>query len=251
MGRSRTKWSKHRALLASSSRLVRQALPETRRFTETGFAEMVERYRKVMVKPVAKWGGQGVVQVTRLSSGKIGLHEDNKKKSFDYVQEAYQYLRNKLGSRCIVQQRIPLARVGGRPFDVRVMVQRHAGRQDWKVTGRLAKVAGKGYVVTNMMRSRGKILPLESAVKRSNIHRGKERVASIRRRVDTLALKSTKWLHRYYPSITTVGVDIGIDRKGKAWFIEANFKPMLGLFKYLKDKSMYRRIRSYVKKDGH
>jgi len=44
-----------------------------------------------------------------------------------------------------------------------------------------------------------------------------------------------------------VGFDIGVDRGGKPWIIEANFRPSKKLFKRLKDKTMYRRIMRYFR----
>jgi len=40
---------------------------------------------------------------------------------------------------------------------------------------------------------------------------------------------------------------MGLDRNGRVWIIEANFKPMKRLFLKLKDKSMYRKIVAYSK----
>ncbi|MDI4649689.1 hypothetical protein KB449_32475 [Cohnella sp. F6_2S_P_1] len=51
----------------------------------------------------------------------------------------------------IVQRRLQLARIQRKPFDIRVMVQRKKGHSsNWNTTGSYAKVAARGYLVTNV-----------------------------------------------------------------------------------------------------
>ena len=47
------------------------------------------------------------------------------------------------------------------------MVQRHPN-SEWQVTGMLAKVAGKGFIVTNIRRSGGKVVTVENALEHSD-----------------------------------------------------------------------------------
>jgi len=49
----------------------------------------------------------------------------------------------------------------------------------------------------------------------------------------------------WQPGGVIVGFDMGVDKSGNVWMIEANPKPALSLFKRLKDPSMYRQIVSY------
>ncbi|GEC92026.1 hypothetical protein DES34_106257 [Brevibacillus brevis] len=66
--------------------------------------------------------------------------------------ETYRYLRRKITTPYLIQRGISLAQVNGSLFDVRVMVQRRSG-SPWVVTGMLAKVAGRSYIITNVKRS--------------------------------------------------------------------------------------------------
>jgi D-alanine-D-alanine ligase-like ATP-grasp enzyme len=52
---------------------------------------------------------------------------------------------------------------------------------------------------------------------------------------------------KYYKNQLIYGFDMGLDRNGRVWVIEANLKPMLSHFRKLADKSMYRRILEYKK----
>src|SRR5690606_24657147 len=138
-------------------------------------------------KPIYGSGGEGVVFVTKRDSGaKYEVHVGSRRKTFRKRSSANRYVRRKTGSRKrLVQRKISLARIDGRPFDLRVIIQRRRGASKWKVTGKLAKVAGPGYHITNIRRSHGKVLPFSTAVRRSNI-RGKP-VSAIGHRVDKLS----------------------------------------------------------------
>ncbi|WP_274650891.1 YheC/YheD family protein [Paenibacillus humicola] len=238
---SRSKLTKHRVM--SRDARLRNALPATYRMNKARFFSMLQTYRSIIVKPTGKWGGEGVVLVEESAPGEYKVHVEKTRKTFSTGESLYAYVKQKVRSACIVQRRIRLAAVGGRPFDLRVMVQRHREKTDWKVTGKLAKIAGKGYIVTNIRRSKGRVASVSRAIRQSDMKT--KDVKAICGKIDRIALRSAKTLHAYYRSIDTVGLDIGLDRKGHVWIIEPNFTPMIGLFLHLKDKNQYRRIMSY------
>jgi hypothetical protein len=240
---SQSKLGKHKVMSGSS--FVRQALPSTRSLNETNFRTFLARYRQTIVKPVGKYGGAGVMKVTALDDGRCAVHYGSRTKVLEDMGAAYDFIRRKAGkSRYLVQRYIPLARIGGRPFDLRVMVQRGGGTR-WRVTGKLAKVAGPGYIITNIRRAKGYVLPARTAVARSDAAGS---ASHILREVDRVSLAAVRRLHRVYRWIRTVGMDIGVDTQGKVWIIEGNFQPDLTLFRKLKDKSQYRRITAMHKR---
>ncbi|WP_338130664.1 YheC/YheD family protein [Cohnella ginsengisoli] len=65
----------------------------------------------------------------------------------------------------VVQKAIPLAKAGGRSFDIRVMMMRHRSR--WTYIGMLAKVAGAGSVITNVRRGNGYVLSVPEALRQA------------------------------------------------------------------------------------
>ncbi|HZG78552.1 MAG TPA: YheC/YheD family protein [Paenibacillus sp.] len=234
---SRSKYRKHVILMKSPA--IVPHLPETRRFDREAFRSFLEQYGHVIVKPVGGWGGDGVISVSTGSDGRVEARFGKLRKSFYDANDAYAYVRSVLpGRSCIVQRRISLATVNGKPFDLRVMVQRKRGGS-WMVTGKLAKVAGAGYLITNVRRSGGKVVSFSEAMRQSNLHGVS--AAETERRIDALALAAAEHLQRYY-RIRVCGLDVGLDDRGKIWIIEANFTPDLGLFRKLKDRSTYRRI---------
>jgi hypothetical protein len=237
---STSKWSKYKQMRKSSYLLSH--LPETHRLTEQSFSQMLSAYGELIVKPTGSYGGDGVLMIKALGADGYLVQDGTRKKHFSGESSLYAYVRRKARRAYIVQRRIPLATVKGQPYDLRVMVQRKRG-SSWKVTGKLAKIAGKGYIITNMRRSHGRIVPVSTAIRKSNFHGVS--TSRLLDRIDSVALETAGMLKRRYSHIRCVGVDMGLDKEGNVWIIEANFLPMKELFLKLKDKSMYRRIVKY------
>jgi len=239
----RSKTMKYR-LMARSAKL-RSALPSYRTFSKTNLRRLLSRYHSVIIKPSYGYGGAGVIAVTSHGHDEYRIHSGKKVVSKTGFHAAYRYMRSRTrGKSHVVQRKINLAKVNNRPFDIRVMVQRNR-RGRWVVTGKLAKVAGAGYIITNIRRSQGRVLPFQTAIRRSNIRSRDTR--KITAGVHHISLHSAKHLQKYY-AIRTVGLDIGLDPHGHVWIIEPNFHPDITLFRKLKDRSYYRTIRSLQKR---
>lgn len=218
-------------------------LPETEYFTESIFWDFIKNYETVILKPVRGARGQGVIKVERVNKNQYSVHHGSTKTSFDEKDQVWSYLLNKTQSTVyIVQQYIPLASIDNRPFDIRVMVQRRK-RQSWEVTGKLAKVAGQNYIITNVARSGGSIIPFPVALQKSNIDN--RSLKNKEREIESVALLIVDKLTGLYPYQKVWGLDMAIDVFGNIWLIEANVWPNIYMFKKLKDKSMYNKIKLY------
>ncbi|MFD0679272.1 MULTISPECIES: YheC/YheD family protein [unclassified Paenibacillus] len=238
------KWTKHKIMIESSE--LASALPATRVLGYQSFSTLLDQYNKVIVKPSGACGGLGVIQVSSKGDRQYEVHYGKSKKTIVGLRSTYNFVRSQSKRTLkIVQQKIPLAQVNGKPFDVRVMVQRTI-KSNWTITGKLAKIAGSGYIITNTARSKGKVVPISTAIRNSTISGISEE--KIQQEIDRIALKAVRQLHSSYRWIRMVGLDIGLDSKGNVWIIEANFEPSKALFLHLKDKSIYRQIMSYAKK---
>lgn len=219
-------------------------LPYTKSFNYQNLETMLDSYTVIFVKPKFGSGGAGVKKLTKLGDSSVEIHMEKQKKIYHSTKEAYDRLKRIQGKTSyMVQQGIPLAKVDDRPFDIRVMVQKNSHGQ-WEITGKLAKIAGPMHVVSNVHRSRGKIVPLEYAVEKSltNPHVNYQSIAN---KLDQICLTAAKTLNKYYRSIHTIGFDMGIESNGRIWIIEDNFRPATFMFNRLKDKSMYRTIIRY------
>jgi hypothetical protein len=240
MGSNWSKWGKYKIM--RNFRSARGYLPETHWLKEERLWHMLSRYGAVVVKPSGGYGGQGVCMVTALGGDTYEVQTGRKKSTVTGKQAVYSKVRKYAGKDSIIQKRISLSRVGGRPFDLRVMVQRKRGSSSWMVTGELAKVAGKGYLITNTNLSKGYVTTADRALSHALTRESAERA---RRRIHKAAKAAACSLDGAFPKQRVMGIDMGVEASGRVWIIEANFKPALSLFRKLKDKSMLRRILSY------
>ncbi|MEC0230695.1 YheC/YheD family protein [Paenibacillus alba] len=237
---STSKWTKYKLLRKSSE--LKMYLPETAWLKESTFSRMLTKYREIIVKPTGSYGGNGVIRIRQTDLATYEVQDGAKKKSFTDKSKLVAFMKKKAKKNHIVQQRIPLATVNGRPFDMRVMVQRRPG-SPWQVTGKLAKVAGAGFIVTNIRMSSGKVVTVEHALKKSEL--SSINANDLLAQLDKVALRSAAQLGPSYRWVDTMGIDMAFDKKGNVWIIEVNFTPMLELFLKLKDKSMFRKIKSF------
>lgn len=231
------KWELHRFYAKDS--LVRSHMPPTAVYGQMSLRSYLNKYGSVYIKPNYEHRGAGIIKAWKTDSGRYKYV----KVSGPAVElPSADALHRKLNLRKkpihIVQKAIPLAKAGGRPFDIRVMMMRHRGR--WTYVGMLAKVAGAGSVITNVRRGKGYVLTVSEAMRQA----GQESHASKMKILRELSYRICNRFNRYKYS-KQIGIDYGIDRSGKIWLIEVNFDyPSHALFAKLKDRSTYRRIKS-------
>jgi glutathione synthase/RimK-type ligase-like ATP-grasp enzyme len=131
----------------------------------------------------------------------------------------------------IVQKEINLLRTDNNVIDVRVLVQKdHTGK--WTITGMICRIGRTGSITSNIA-SGGHASHL-TKVLADNFNNDNTR-RSIENEVKTLALEAAQKLEASVGSIGELGIDIGIDRSGKVWFIEANLKPARQVFRLIGD----------------
>ena len=224
--------------------LLSPSLPETRYFTTSSFWDMMSKYQRVIVKPMGGSRGRGVFQVTAKPNGGYEVHYENTKQLLNNAEQVTNYLSSNINSESyIVQRWIHRANIRRRPFDIRIIVQRRRGSRNWVMTGIVAKVAGSGYIVSNIERSKGTILPVKTAFKHSSLRVKSGHV--LLNKLNRIGLLSARRLRLLYPKHRMFGLDVGVDPNGKVWIIEANLLPSLSHFRKLKNKTMLKQIIAY------
>lgn len=235
----RDKWLQYRAF--RNVPLLARRLPETQLLEKETLDHMLLQHSSVVLKPCDGRYGRDIVFIRRLKTGTYQIQNENniitmQNKSdlqdwFDQIDKDREY---------IIQHCLYLARIRQRPFDLRIMVQRQkATSSAWKVTGSYAKIASRGYLVTNVT---NRTIPVLKALQLARVG-GRKLLLQVER----TALLAAKSLEVHYPDLRQIGFDIGIDKKGGIWIIEGNYRPDLRPFRHLKDSSMYRRILWYQK----
>lgn len=238
------KWQKYSTLI--NNKELKNHLPETIRFsTGKELWDFTGKYPSVILKPVVGSRGRKIFKVSALEAEKFEIHYLNRKKEFIGKDDAYSYFNKKKSQRrtYLVQRYIPLANIQGRPFDIRVIVQKQKNSNNWVVTGKVAKLAGQGFFVTNNQLSSGTVLPVAEAIEASNIYKAGGDGEKLVLELERIALLATKTLEPLYKGHRIYGFDMGIDSDGHIWIIEANLRPSLSHFFKLQDKTMYRTIK--------
>lgn len=140
-------------------------LPRTIRYTHSQEAsQFVHRHATVYLKPTHGSLGLGIVKIAHQSDGSY-LYEIKRpnqspisgrsNSSHDLVQS----FRKRLSGRpYVLQEGIPLATIDGRPFDIRILMQRD-GSGEWKRTKAFARVTKFGDITSNLS-SGGEAMPM-------------------------------------------------------------------------------------------
>lgn len=211
---ARSRYSKyeiHRMLQSEFN----ENLPLTREYSRTNLENMMKQHHNLYIKPVSSSLGVGIVNVTRVANGKWRIRKSGGTVTSQYKQAVA--IVDRLVSRksYLIQKAIPLVRYKGNPYDIRVVVQRN-GTGAWKVTGMLGKVASKGSHVTNV--SRGGVVKGVPQLFQHNFNQPKQVASKVR----ALSLGIARHLGSRLKNVADLGMDIGVDRSGKPYFIEAN-----------------------------
>ncbi|OGX68592.1 MAG: hypothetical protein A2189_04625 [Paenibacillus sp. RIFOXYA1_FULL_44_5] len=240
----RGKWRLHHYYLKDST--IARYLPDTAIFNRTTLQQFLSRYMEIYVKPNLEHMGKGIIKVWKQNQQYAYVKVSGKLTFVSSLNLLYKRLSALTGTQSyLVQKGIPLAKLAGRSYDIRVMMMR-GGSNEWQYAGMLAKVAGPGSVITNINRGKGYVTTVRRALTRS-LNLNQQQVDQVE---NTLIRLSHRICERFrgikYSS--QIGIDFGIDQQQKIWVIEINFDyPSHELFNKMSDKSYYRRIK-YLKR---
>lgn len=209
----------HRLLMLNHS--IRPHLPETMSANLTHVRHMMRNYDSLILKPNSSSIGRGIMKLERFDSDwKLMYPHETKIKTWKTITFAHSIpniLKSKLQPmHYIIQQRLPLAIYKGRPFDLRVSVQRNING-GWQVTGIVGKVAKEGSFVTNIAQG-GIVYPLEFLIQQySNLN-----YEQVYDKIISLSIQVALHLSMHLPLLADIGLDIGITEYGLPMFIECN-----------------------------
>lgn len=197
--------------------LLRKVLPTTHQFSKNNLL-LYLNYPSFLLKPDRGSLGKGIIKVNKHSSKMWEVHYlIKRRKKIRKIQKEHLFL---FLSKCIgkekyiLQETINLHTYHKRPFDIRVSVQR-SPKEKLKVTGMVGKVAAKGSFLSNVYQG-GSTVRFESLFPINT--------QIIRRNLSQISLDIVQHLNQYIPLIADVGLDFGVDKSGKPFFIEVNFR---------------------------
>ncbi|OAB38366.1 YheC/YheD family protein [Paenibacillus glacialis] len=218
-----------------NDRFLSRHVPQTRWYRDATLTMMLREFPVLYIKPDNGSAGTGIIRVKRLNRSESLISYKTKSiicRNRNIVFEVVKRMRR--GKKYIIQRGITLATYRNKPFDLRIVLQKPSNR--WLLTWMSAKVAPRSNsIVTNVAKG-----ARDARIK--EILRGADQPLHVSRVLKTLSgvsYKIARKLGSRFP-FRIIGLDMGIDKKGKVWFIEANTKPNFHGLKKL-DPIQYRR----------
>ncbi|BBI32425.1 YheC/YheD family endospore coat-associated protein [Cohnella abietis] len=216
----------HQLLL--QERALRPILPPTMLYK--GPESLVSWLRKqensAFLKPVAGSQGRRVIAIVRSQDGMLtlsGRHSDNRPFTLNRVNEAeaLQRLDGWIGKRrYIMQPLLELKGLDDEPFDLRALMQKN-NKGRWTLTGIAARVGAPGTVTSNLHGGGIAASAKEALTTVVGEQRGSELLQEINKMCFLIVTRLEQSLGRF----AEIGLDYGVERSGKLWFLEANSKP--------------------------
>lgn len=203
---------------------VRPYLPDTKKLdTLARFRSFCSEHSYVYLKPVRGKAGEGIMRID-FTNNRWRLQRLKEQKAitnrFSSLEEMWKHVhRLTRKQRYIMQQGIRRARYQGKPFDVRVLVQKN-GVGEWGVTGIGIRRAGRQSITTHVPRG-GSIHSATSVFSVLFPNNPAQVEAQIRQTALTIA----RALQENIEDLAEMSMDLGLTATGEIWFFEANAKP--------------------------
>ena len=228
-----SKWNQYQS--------IAKFMPQTDLLTQATFTHYLKKYPLVFLKPCNGQQGKGIIKISKRNRRSYEIQLGRQQWVLQGTRQVGEQIRKIVATEThyIIQQGIALATIHERFSDIRVMTQK--AKNDWHVTGKVVKVAGPHFFVTNAAQS---VLPVPLALKQSTIlslfHRRLEK------RMDRMCLAAAKLLDEPTER-KIIGFDVAVTNFGQLWILEGNYVPDLSLFKNLEEPAMYNTVREYLR----
>lgn len=199
---------------------LRPYLPETYRLrSPRTLFSLLRRWRGVYLKPSEGHKGRGVLRVRRIGPGRYAVRRSYARGLLVCGKARLRSLVRRLtaGRRYLVQREIVVAPVGRSVWDVRALAQRNA-RGEWEISGLAARIGRPNSIVSNL-HGGGRARSLEGLAAQF------PGFSQLPERARQLALQVAQAVQAFSPLVGELGIDLGVDRRGKLWLIEVNPKP--------------------------
>ncbi|RAV14176.1 YheC/YheD family protein [Paenibacillus contaminans] len=239
-----SKWVKTKWLLTSPN--MRKYIPQTLLFSRSSLSSMLLQYSTVYFKPTGGTGGFNIFRITKLENGYQIQHNSVKTRYATFDALYGQLLKRAKARSYLLQKGIKLAATNGRPFDIRVMVQK-TNKGVWESTALFTKIGVPGKVATNYNQG-GEVSYFRQTLSGAGF--GKADIDRIEAELRRLGKSVGRLFDRHKQGFRELGLDVALDSSGRAWILEVNTRPQFYPLKHMGAKRMYRRIISYAKQYG-
>ena len=211
-------------------------VPETHWFSKDQLEKMLHSHSVVYVKPDQGRKGLGVRRLKLLSDSICELSYENTSKQLSF-SKAIKKLVSQLdpAKSYLVQEGIDLATYDKRPFHIRVVMQKPMNR--WQLSIISGIVARQENAVVTNGGCGNQELSVEEVLQKNDQELNPMHTLL---QLTDISHQIAYILGSQLP-LLLIGLDMGIDKKGKVWFIEANTKPDCSGMKNLNDERSYQK----------
>lgn len=184
------------------------------------FFNMINRYEKVIIKPLNGHQGGGVVFIEKDGTNHYKMNDAGLISSINEKQ-LLNFISKKIQERdYVVQQFIISQTKTGHVFDFRLHVQKN-GEGKWVITSIYPRIGRLGTITSNMG-SGGYSSYLEIFLKTEF----DDSWYDIQRYLEQFAISFSNHFDSLYDSeLDELGIDVGIDTNQKLWLFEVNWRP--------------------------
>lgn len=240
----KSKWKKTQWLLEDS--YFRKYVPRTLTFNQKNLSAMLDDYSNVYFKPTNGSGGRNIIRI-RKTDGGYQSQLNTKKTTYSSSSQLYRELKRFAGkSPYLLQKGIRLAKSNGKPFDIRIMVQK-TNQGKWVSTVLFTKVGNPNKVATNYNQG-GSIGTFHKTMRGAGFDAAF--ISQAEAELKGMGVAAGYNFDRHYRGFNELGLDVALDSSGRPWILEVNTRPQVYPLKYLKDRSLYKRVLSYSKQYG-
>ncbi|WP_238162704.1 YheC/YheD family protein [Cohnella sp. AR92] len=240
----KSKWVKTKWLLGSEA--LKDHVPPTVPFSRDALKRMLEKYPTVYFKPTGGTGGFNIIRIAKQGAG-FRTKQKSAVRRHSGLDALYGFLSPKASREpYLLQKGIALATVKGKPFDIRVMVQK-SSEGVWTSTGVFLKIGKPGTVATNYAQG-GKIGFLEPSLSAAGFSR--QGIAEVRGDLERLGVQVGKLFDKRKKGFRELGLDVALDKHDKLWILEVNTRPQFYPLRKAGDRKLFRRILSFAKQYG-
>jgi uncharacterized circularly permuted ATP-grasp superfamily protein len=238
------KWEVHCALVGEPIGPCK--IPKAAVYSPEEMARMMHEFSSVMVKPLHTWGGYNISKVWSLhGQTHWRLQGQSSVRTYSALEACIADLTAVYPERsAIIQQTAPVVDMDGRPFDIRVHMQRD-NDESWVLAGALARIGGRDSIVSNVQISQGTVQPVADVLAKAvpTLFLSNESIEACFREI---GLNICRVMDQYH-AFDEIGIDIGVDAQGDFWLFEVNTNdadgcPSHELFAQLPDKRVYNEI---------
>jgi hypothetical protein len=195
---------------------LRAYLPVSMVFTQAQLQSAMKNYSSLYIKPTNSSVGEGIMKLKKHKSGKWLFYWKKGSPKLLSSKKAVSTITRYVGKmRYMIQEAIPVATYEGRPYDLRVTVQRGSAGS-WQLIGMIGRIAATGRHVTNVAKG-GKVKKVKELFQASGFEPEQMEAAIREASLQIMSYLSEKLTH-----LADVGLDIGVDRQGAIQLIEIN-----------------------------